>query len=430
MLHWMVRRLLFLFDPALPPRVWLLQLGVLINFLGNGMVAPFLIIYLHFGRGIPFAIAGSAVALGGITAVTSGLLAGSLSDRIGPRNTLVAAMLCNAVAYLIYTQVTVPWQAFAVGFLVGVGTGAYGPSSQNLIASMVPPENRQAAFAQNRITAVVGLGLGGMVGGIVAAGGLRGYLTLLVLDAITFLTMAAVTWRMPSGRVEARAASRGSYAQVIKDRAFLWLTGVNILMVTAGIAPMLVLLPAYAKAVAHVSEPAIGAIYAANTLTIVAVQMPLARLSRGHSRMLVLRIGALVWIASWLMCLASGRWLSGNAAALVIGFATATYAVGECLYSAIMVPTATALAPDALRGRYLGVVGLAWQTGFMLGPSLGGVVLGTFPIGLPVACATLCLVAGLSTAAVDRRLAPEHRRVPLPAVIERQYLRARVEGPR
>src|SRR5689334_9869892 len=113
-----MRRVRRLFDPELPRKVWLLQLGVFINFLGNGMVAPFLVIYLHFGRGIPLAIAGTAVALGGMTAVTSGLVAGSLADRIGPRNILVAAMISNAAAYLLYTQVSAPWQAFAVGLMV------------------------------------------------------------------------------------------------------------------------------------------------------------------------------------------------------------------------------------------------------------------------------------------------------------------------
>ncbi len=296
MLLTMVRRLLLIFDPGLPRKVWLLQFGVLINFFGNGMVAPFLVIYLHFGRGLPLALAGSAVALGGITAVTSGLLAGSLSDRLGSRNTVVAAMGCNAVAYLLYTQVTSVWQALAVGLLVGVGTGAYGPSSQNLIASMVPAQNRQAAYSQNRVTAVAGLGLGAMVGGILAAGGLQGYLHLLALDAITFLTFAAVLLRLPSGRLTSRPATAGSYAVVARDRAFMRLVGVNILMVAAGIAPMLVLLPAYAKGQAHVSEFAIGAIYAANTLTIVAAQMPLTRLTQGRSRMLVLRAAASIWV--------------------------------------------------------------------------------------------------------------------------------------
>jgi MFS family permease len=414
MLQIMVGRLLLLFDPELPRKVWLLQLGVLINFFGNGLVAPFLVIYLHFGRGIPLALAGSAVALGGITAVTSGLLAGAVSDRLGPRNTLVGAMVCNAAAYLLYTQVIAPWQAFGVGLLVGVGTGAYGPSAQNMIASMVPPENRQAALAQNRVTSVVGLGLGATVGGILASRGLEGYLVLLVLDAVTFFTFAAVLLTLPSGRVDPRAATGGSYAQVVRDRAFLRLVGVNIAMVTAGIAPMLVLLPAYAKLQAHVSEPAIGAIYAANVLTIVAAQLPLTRLTRGRNRMLVLRAAALIWVACWLICLAAGGWLSGSVAALVIGVAAVSYAVGECFYSAIVLPTAIALAPDHLRGRYLGAMGLAWQTGFLIGPSLGGVVLGVFPLGVPMACAAICLLAAAGTVAVDSELGSDQRRIPAP----------------
>jgi MFS family permease len=401
--------LLRLFNPELPPKVWLLQLGVLINFFGNGLVAPFLVIYLHFGRGIPIGIAGSAVALGGITAVTSGLVAGALADRIGPRSILVAAMVCNAAAYLLYTQVTAPWEAFGVGLLVGIGTGTYGPSSQNLIASLVPPDRRQAAFAQNRVTSVIGLGVGGAVGGVLASAGLEGYLRLLVLDAATFLTFAALLLLLPSGRVESRPGSTGGYRAVARDRAFTWLVAVNIALVATGIAPMLVLLPAFAKTQAHVGESAIGAVYAINTLTIVAAQLPLARLTRTRPRMQVLRAGALIWVVSWLVCLSAGLWLTGLAAAALIGVAAATYALGECLYSAIMLPTAVALAPADLRGRYLGAMGLAWQTGFLIGPSVGGVVLGALPLALPLLCAAGCLAAAFGTQRVARALSPDLR---------------------
>lgn len=407
-------RLLRLFNPSLPARVWLLQFGVLVNFLGNGMVGPFLVIYLHFGRGIPLALAGSAVAFGGIVAVTSGLLAGALADRFGPRNILVAGMVSNAVAYGLYTQVTAPWQAFAVGLFVGVGTGTYGPTTQSLIASMVPAENRQAAFAQNRVTSVVGLGLGGVIGGILASRGLQGYLLLLVLDSVTFLTMAGVALLLPSGQTHLRARAGGGYALVLRDRALVRLSGVNILMVSAGIAPMLVLLPAYAKGQAHIGETAIGAIYAANALTIVAAQLPLTRFTRGRNRMHMLRLGSLIWIVSWMVCLAAGAWLSGAVAALVIGLAVVAYAVGECFYSSTMLPTATALAPDTLRGRYLGAMGFSWQAGFLIGPSLGGIVLGAFPLALPALCAAGCLAAARATRSVDRSLGPDVRGNPFP----------------
>ena len=395
--------------PRLPARVWLLQLGVLVNFLGNGMVAPFLVIYLHFGRGIPFAQAGAAVAMGGITAVASGLLAGGLAERLGPRNLLVAAMACNAVAYLLYTQVTQPPAAFAVGLLVGIGTGAYGPSSQNLIASMVAPEQRQAAFAVNRVTSVAGLGLGGAIGGVLAAHGLDGYLGLLRLDATTFLVFAALSLLLPSGRVVVATLPNAGYAAVLRDRAFVGLVGVNIAMVAAGIAPMMVLLPAFAKSQSHVGEAAIGGIYALNTLTIVAGQLPITHMTRRLGRMRVLRVGALAWVGCWAACLGAGAWLDGFVAIGVFAAAAVVYALGECCYTSVMLPTTIALAPDGLRGRYLGGMAFAWQGGFLIGPALGAAALGAVPLALPVLCAGGCAAAAAGTLFVERLLSPERR---------------------
>jgi len=102
-------------------------------------------------------------------------------------------------------------------------------------------------------------------------------------------------------------------------------------------------------------------------------------------------------------------------AALLIGLGAVIYALGECLYSAIMVPTASVLAPENLRGRYLGALGLTYQGGFMLGPSLGGLILGTVPLAMPVLAPIACVVAGFGTRRVDAVLSPEHRATPMRA---------------
>ena len=47
-------------DPRLPREVYVLELGALVNAFGNGVVLPFLLIYLHNVRGIP---SGSPAAL-------------------------------------------------------------------------------------------------------------------------------------------------------------------------------------------------------------------------------------------------------------------------------------------------------------------------------------------------------------------------------
>ena len=45
-------------DPLLPRQVWLVEAGGVVNSLGNGIVFPFIVIYLHNVRGISFAAAG------------------------------------------------------------------------------------------------------------------------------------------------------------------------------------------------------------------------------------------------------------------------------------------------------------------------------------------------------------------------------------
>ena len=396
-----------------PGAVWVLQLGMLVNFFGNGLVAPFLLLYLHFGRGLPVAVAGAAIATGGITAITSGFLAGWSADRYGPKIAVVAAMLCNAVAYALYLTVVEPWQAFVVAALVGVGTGMYGPSSQSLVATLVSPDKRHRVFTQNRMFALAGLGLGGLVGGFIAAGERASdYERLLTVDVITFLVFALVLVFIPlPARSRAPSAPAGGYLNAIRDRSLVRLCLVNLALVSAGIAPMLVLMPAYAKLHGGIGEGTIGVIYAVNTATVLLGQVPITRLSEGRRRMPLLALGTTLWIVAWvIMLLAAVSFYAW--AAVLIGAAVLLYGLGECLYSAVVIPTVVAIAPDRLRGRYLALMGFSWQGGFMVGPAVGGALLGSGPVALPVACAAVCAFAVVGALVTERGLSGEHLRTP------------------
>src|SRR5262249_62001837 len=135
------------------------------------------------------------------------------------------------------------------------------------------------------------------------------------------------------------AVKRGSYREVFRDRAFLRLAGVNLALVSAGVAPMLYLFPVFAKAQVRAPEAAIGAIYAVNTLTIVVAQMPLVRLIARRNPMRVLRAGAFIWAGCWMVCLAAGAWLAGPVGVIGLGVAAVVYAGGAGLYTAPTVPT-------------------------------------------------------------------------------------------
>src|SRR5262249_59655517 len=101
-------------DPQLPREVWLLQLGGLANSFGNGLVLPFLVIYLHDVRGFGLGVAGLVVAVSAAAQLTAGLVAGPLVDRFGAKNVLAGGLVMQAVGFGFFPLVRSPWQAFAL----------------------------------------------------------------------------------------------------------------------------------------------------------------------------------------------------------------------------------------------------------------------------------------------------------------------------
>src|SRR5438045_3796166 len=107
--------------PRLPWDVYVLEGGALVNAFGNGVVLPFLLIYLHDVRGIPFGLAGSAAAVQSVAALASGFLAGTLSDRLGPKRVLLGALLVMTAAFALMPLIRSALDAFLVYSLWGIG---------------------------------------------------------------------------------------------------------------------------------------------------------------------------------------------------------------------------------------------------------------------------------------------------------------------
>src|SRR4051812_3452706 len=134
-----MRRYLRSLDPRLPRDVYVLEAGALVNAFGNGVVLPFLLIYLHNVRGIPFGLAGSPAAVQSAAALASGFLGGTLSDRVGPKRVLLGALVVMTVAFALMPLIRTAWQAFAIYTLWGIGSGSFLPSPSAPPAPPAPP---------------------------------------------------------------------------------------------------------------------------------------------------------------------------------------------------------------------------------------------------------------------------------------------------
>jgi MFS family permease len=400
-------------DPRLPRSVWTMEIGGLANAFGNGLAFPFLLIYLHNVRGFGLDIAGLVVAASAVAGIVTIPLVGAIIDRVGGRPVLAVALVLLAVGYGLLPLVREPWQALVLMVIGGIGNGAFWPSQSTLLAGLTPPERRHAAYALQRVTRNLGIGLGGLCGGLIATTeSTTSYTVLFGLDALTFLAFVVVLAFVPDPPVPVRNGEHaGRYLEVVRDRVFLGVVGLNVLFVAAGYA-MFELLPVYAKNEAGVGEKAIGLIFFVNTLAIVLAQLPLVKVLEGRRRMRALAAMTLIWATAWLIVLAAGLWVEAAAAAVVFALAAVVFGIGECFHGPTQGALVADLAPVRLRGRYMAFSTLSWEIGFAIGPAVGGFVLHSSPNVLWVLAAATCLLAGLGTVLLEREVPRELQLTP------------------
>lgn len=394
--------------------MYVLQSGLVLNALGNGAAAPFMVIYLHDVRGLPLALAALAGSVAGVAALASALASGSLSDRIGPRPTMIGGLALSTGAYLLYPLVRSSWEAFAVALLAGVGIGTWLTMQSTLLAAITPAPLRHRAFAQQRVAANIGLGLGGLTAGLLlTVGDPASFTRLFLINAGTFAVYATFVSRL---RVvsEPRATESGrSYRVVLADRPFAALAVLTFLLVASAVALLASLLPLYAHDEVGASGRTIGLMFLLNSLMIVVLQLPIARLHEGHRRMSGFALTSLLFAAAWLLVETAG-FLKAD---VLLVAAVLVFAIGECLYDTIVGPLVADLASDGLRGRYMALNGFAWQLGFIAGPAIGGLILAADTHALWPAAAAVCALTAVGALLLEphlptaTRLTPSHRSV-------------------
>ena len=429
-----MRSFLSSLNPRLPRAVQLLQAGGLMNAFGNGLVIPFLLIYLHNERGIGLGVAGLVLATNAGVSLIAGPVGGALVDRVGGKAMLTTALGFLMLGFLGYAFVESPWHGFLASAVTGIGNGLFWPAQSTLLAGLTTRAQRSATFAMQRVVMNLGIGLGGVAGGFIASESFR---ALFVLDALTFVAYAVMLGLFVHDPVhsEPRAERTGSYRVVLRHKVFMALMVVNALYIGAGIA-QLEILPAFAKNEAGVSERGIGWLFFINTIVIVLLQLPITRLAEGRRRIPILALIGVVSAIAWLVVPVSGLWVSGAAAFGLLALAVSVFALGECLHGAVQPTLVVDLADPRLLGRYMAVSALSWQVGFMVGPAAGGALLALSPTGIWIAMATVLVLGSVATLALERGLpeglrraprgAQPHEPVPLPVVADPEA--ARVAG--
>lgn len=353
--------------------VWLMALGNLILWTGRGMTIPFLVIFFSQIVGLRASIVGSgigAASLGGIGFLT--LVAGQI-DRRGGRPVLLTCMGVIAAATAIYPWGTSVWTFLAITIVLNFASQVYWPASDATIASLTERTRVAEAMSVLRVANAVGIGVGGMLGGaIVAGGGVQQYRILFVVSAVMIASAAILVSRtVPSIRLHATdgGGAHGTWADVLPDRTFIF--GLFILFIFVfGFTQITMSVPAYLREAAGIGEGTIGALFLLNTIIVVSTQIPVAAwINRGRIGP-PLAMASALWTVAFVLILATPRVGIGAAIA-----AFATYTAGEVLFMPVTAVVPVRLSPMHLRGRYFSATSIVWGGSFAVATFAAGIAL-------------------------------------------------------
>lgn len=360
---------------------WLLS-TVAIQTLGRGLTLPFTLIYLHEVRGFDLGLSGTLMALIAVTGLAVTGPGGVLTDRFGARSMLLAGITAMIVGNVVLAFATTPAVAAVALVLIGFNFGISWPAFNALIAAVVSGDLRQQYFGINFALVNLGIGVGGIVGGVLADVDRPGTFTAIFLgDAVSGLIPLALLLgplRHVHGRADQPAdldAPAASYLAILRQPAVRWLTALTFVAMFIGYGQLEAGLPGFARQAAEVSTRTIGLAFAVNTGVIVLLQFTVLSRISGRQRTRVMVVMAAIWAAAWGLLGVAGIAPGGATAILgVLGF-MAVFALGETLLQPTVPAMNNDLASDHTRGRYNAISAAAFQGGAIAGPVVAGFLL-------------------------------------------------------
>jgi MFS family permease len=209
------------------PVLRVLSVATLVNTLGNG--AFFTVSALYFTRivGISAGHLGLALTVAGLCGLLAAVPIGHLADRRGPREVLRLLLVVLAALTVGYLFVGTTWQLAVMASLVSVADRGSNAVRNALTATLSHEGDRVRFRAYLRAVTNVGISVGTLLAGVALAVDTRSaYLSVFVLNAVTFLGTAVVLGRLPHVP-PVPAATSGPALRVLRDRPYVAATALN-----------------------------------------------------------------------------------------------------------------------------------------------------------------------------------------------------------
>ena len=365
----------------MPYKARVLIAGNFLSALGNGLVFPFMFVYLHEVRGISSALAGVVAGYGMLASLIFSPLHGALIDHWGPKPVLFGSLIVSAMGYSGMAKIDSFATALVVFTIISLGQSAMWPSQSALAIEIVPGEFVTRYFGAQFAIMNLGLGLGGLISSIFVLDGRSvSYERLYIADGLSFLIylVFVLSIRDAGRRNHAERKERSElgegWREVLKDRRFVKYWLIAALCIFSGYSQLEIGFTAFATKFANATPANLAWAFAANTFLIATTQLWFTKKVEKVEPRKALAAAVIFWIIAWFALALSGLF-APIAIAMVIG-CQIIFGIGEMIWSPVMPTVINSLAPEHLRGRYNAFGANAWQIAGIGGPVVAGTLIG------------------------------------------------------
>ncbi|BAJ33263.1 MULTISPECIES: MFS transporter [Kitasatospora] len=344
--------------------------ALLVDALGSGLLRPFLLLYGIEVLRLDAAAAGLAMTGGIVAGLACMPPLGRWLDRGARSSAVAAAMLVRVLG--VAALLAAPTGGVALftlaALFLGIGNQAWPAAHAALVTTVAAPGLRDTALAAARAVRNAGLGLGALLATVCLTGGAPALRALAALSGAGFLAAAALArsvrvhaaGRDAPGTGPAAGAADGGGAR----RLWAVLLANTVYVFCLNVPEIAV--PLVLVAALHASPAWPAAVFVANTVLVVTLQVPVTAWAAARwPRARVLTVAGAVLAASYLGILAATP-----LGPLAVALLTVPCTLGEILYAGSATPLVTALAPPGALGRALSRLQFSTGLGLALSPAV------------------------------------------------------------
>ncbi|WP_225447660.1 MFS transporter [Streptacidiphilus sp. P02-A3a] len=408
--------------------------------LGVGMFVPLSFLFFVLTTHLSVADVGLGTSVATLLSLPVAPVAGSIVDRWGPRNSLVANNFLAAAGFLCYLLVDSLPTLVGAMFLVLCAERLYWASWPAFVADLAEGAELDRWYAFTTAGTNASVAIGGMAGGLLLGSGWKGAAVLIVaLNAATSVVAGVLllapsrsgapqpsepsqpsevsqTAQVPVRRSAADPAAdpaappdgpeppRAGWRTLLRDPALLALMAAQAAFAFAWLIPTVVL-PVYLVEVDRLPTWLPSTALAVNAIAIVSAQSPLTARLVAFRRARVISWASLLMLGSILLLGlgASGR---GATTVVVVFAAVLLFTAGQMMSGPATTAIAATAAPAEARGRYLSLFNLTWALSATVGPVLVGALIEHHAAVFWCVLAALVATGGLGYRLADRFATP------------------------